>query len=82
MGKGSCIECGAYKKGDLIFFKSDDDEGRINHVGIVVGTKKDGTIYFIHSSSSKGVVIGTTKQVGGYGHSTWGELIEGFGRVK
>ncbi|MEW6181938.1 MAG: NlpC/P60 family protein [Bacillota bacterium] len=69
-------------KGDLIFFISDDGQGRINHVGIVVGVKEDGTIYFVHASLSKGVIISTTKQIGGYGKSTWGQLIHGFGRVK
>lgn len=69
-------------KGDLIFFKSDDGQGRINHVGMVVGVNKDGSIHFIHSSLSRGVIISNTKNIGGYGKSTWEQLIKGFRKIK
>lgn len=48
------------KKGDLIFFKT-NKSSRINHVGMVIDTT-DEEIKFIHSSSSKGVMISSTKE--------------------
>jgi cell wall-associated NlpC family hydrolase len=48
------------KKGDLVFFRT-NGRSSINHVGMVV--ENDGTeIKFIHSSSSKGVIISSTKE--------------------
>lgn len=44
------------RKGDLIFF-SKIPGGKITHVGIVENIDEFGEIYFIHSSSSKGVTI-------------------------
>lgn len=49
------------QKGDLIFFKTDNSK-KINHVGIVIEVNDD-DIQFIHSSSSKGVIISSTKQL-------------------
>lgn len=40
------------REGDLVFFATGKDKSRINHVGIYL---KDH--YFIHSSSSRGVVV-------------------------
>ncbi|HTG65938.1 MAG TPA: C40 family peptidase [Flavobacterium sp.] len=48
------------KKADLIFFKT-NGRSHINHVGIVVETKDD-EIQFIHSSTSRGVIISSTKE--------------------
>lgn len=48
------------KKGDLIFFKT-NNRSKINHVGIVTETKDD-ELQFIHSSTSKGVIISSTKE--------------------
>jgi len=48
------------KKGDLIFFKT-NGRSVINHVGIVLEVIDD-EIKFIHSSTSKGVIISTTKE--------------------
>ena len=48
------------KKGDLIFFRT-NQSNKINHVGIVVNIKDD-DIFFIHTSSSKGVIISSTKE--------------------
>jgi cell wall-associated NlpC family hydrolase len=42
--------------GDLVFFKISKNRRRINHVGLVV-KKTPQTIDFIHSSSSRGVMI-------------------------
>jgi murein DD-endopeptidase / murein LD-carboxypeptidase len=47
------------KKGDLIFFKT-NGRSTINHVGIVLEVTED-EIKFIHSSTTKGVIISTTK---------------------
>ncbi|SEA61618.1 NlpC/P60 family protein [Flavobacterium gillisiae] len=48
------------KKGDLIFFKT-NRKSQINHVGIVI-TVEDDNIKFIHSSTSRGVIISSTKE--------------------
>lgn len=48
------------KKGDLIFFKT-SNRSQINHVGIVIEVN-DEEIIFIHSSTSKGVILSSTKQ--------------------
>lgn len=48
------------KKGDLIFFKT-NGRGQINHVGMVVEVN-EGEIKFIHSSTSNGVIISSTKE--------------------
>jgi len=48
------------QKGDLIFFRT-NNRSKINHVGIVTKTKDD-EIEFIHSSTSKGVIISSTKE--------------------
>lgn len=47
-------------KGDLIFFKT-NNRNQINHVGIVVEAKDD-ELEFIHSSTSRGVIISSTKE--------------------
>ncbi|MFA9189748.1 C40 family peptidase [Flavobacterium sp. FZUC8N2.13] len=48
------------QRGDLIFFKT-NNRNKINHVGIVTKAKND-EIEFIHSSTSKGVIISSTKE--------------------
>ena len=48
------------QKGDLIFFKTNKNR-EINHVGIVIEAS-DKEIKFIHSSTSKGVIISSTKE--------------------
>lgn len=44
------------RKGDLIFF-SHAGRGRISHVGIVESVSEDGEVKFIHSATSRGVMI-------------------------
>lgn len=44
------------KRGDLLFFKTSRKRGRVNHVGLVTSAKK-GDIRFIHSTSSRGVIV-------------------------
>lgn len=48
------------QKGDLIFFKT-NNRSQINHVGIIVETKDD-ELQFIHASTSRGVIISSTKE--------------------
>jgi cell wall-associated NlpC family hydrolase len=48
------------RKGDLIFFKT-NSRSQINHVGIVTEVKED-EVQFIHASTSKGVIISSTKE--------------------
>ncbi|RLD29621.1 MAG: NlpC/P60 family protein [Bacteroidetes bacterium] len=54
--KGVHIKLNEVKKGDLLFFKTNKKGKGINHVGLVV-TLKRGFIEFIHSTTSKGVII-------------------------
>lgn len=49
------------KKGDLIFFKT-NKKRQINHVGIVIEVD-DEEIKFIHASTSRGVIISSTKEL-------------------
>ncbi len=48
------------RKGDLIFFRT-NKRASINHVGIIT-TVEDDDIKFIHSSTSKGVIISSMKE--------------------
>lgn len=48
------------QKGDLIFFKT-NGRGVINHVGMVIEVIND-EIKFIHSSTTSGVIISSTKE--------------------
>ena len=48
------------QKGDLIFFKTNKSR-EINHVGIVIEVSNE-EIKFIHSSTSRGVIISSTKE--------------------
>ena len=47
------------KEGDLVFFKTSGST--INHVGIVDKVIK-GEVYFIHSSTSKGVIVSSMEE--------------------
>jgi cell wall-associated NlpC family hydrolase len=59
--RGKRINKSAVKKGDLLFFITNKNKKRINHVGLVVETKK-GVIKFIHSTTSKGVLISSLNE--------------------
>ncbi len=54
--QGNRINLRQTTAGDLVFFKTDKSGRNINHVGLVVETK-NGTIFFIHSTSSRGVIV-------------------------
>lgn len=55
-------------KGDLLFFKTNRRGKRINHVGLVVDIQDD-EIKFIHSTSSRGVIVSSLKE--GYWNSAF-----------
>ncbi len=58
--KGKAISLSKVKKGDLVFFKT-GRKNKINHVGMVTAIKNN-TVYFIHASSSRGVVISSLSE--------------------
>lgn len=58
---GKIIRLNDAQKGDLIFFKT-NKSSQINHVGLITEVHSD-EIKFVHSSTSKGVIISSTKEV-------------------
>ena len=54
--KGTPISLDHVQKGDLLFFQTNKNKKVVNHVGLVIETLP-GLIEFIHSTSSKGVII-------------------------
>ena len=59
--KGKPISKNNAKKGDLVFFKTNKNSNQINHVGLVTAVK-GGQVYFIHSTSSKGVLTSSLEE--------------------
>ncbi|MEO0528848.1 MAG: C40 family peptidase [Bacteroidota bacterium] len=59
--EGKRIKVGKVTKGDLLFFKTSKKGKRINHVGLVVEVKGD-DIKFIHSTSSRGVIVSSLRE--------------------
>ena len=57
---GKSITFKEAKKGDLIFFRTNKSK-QINHVGLITEASSD-EIKFVHSSTSKGVIISSTKE--------------------
>jgi cell wall-associated NlpC family hydrolase len=57
---GKIVKFDDAKKGDLIFFKT-NKSNQINHVGLIIEVNSN-EIKFIHSSTSKGVIISSTKE--------------------
>lgn len=53
--EGESIDKTELKRGDLVFFSH--GRGRISHVGIVEEVTADGEIKFIHSATSRGVMV-------------------------
>lgn len=68
--KGQAINLGNVEKGDLLFFKTSKTRNTINHVGLVTESK-NGTIKFIHATTSKGVITSSLKE--NYWHSAFVE---------
>lgn len=59
--RGKPVTKGAIKKGDLVFFKTNKNSNKINHVGLVTQVKA-GVIYFIHATTSKGVLTSSLEE--------------------
>ncbi len=53
--EGESIDKSELKKGDLLFFSH--GRGRIAHVGIVESITEEGDIKFMHSATSRGVMV-------------------------
>jgi cell wall-associated NlpC family hydrolase len=58
---GNWVDLKKVTKGDLVFFATNKNSRKVNHVGIVTNTKGS-EISFIHSSSSRGVMISQISQ--------------------
>ncbi|WGH77024.1 C40 family peptidase [Tenacibaculum tangerinum] len=54
--QGISIPLREVQRGDLLFFKTSRKRGKINHVGLVTSVT-NGDIRFIHSTTSKGVIV-------------------------
>ncbi len=59
--KGKWIDVKKVEVGDLLFFATRKNSRKINHVGIVTSARP-GHVEFIHSSSSKGVIVSSLAQ--------------------
>ncbi|MBW8358978.1 MAG: C40 family peptidase [Weeksellaceae bacterium] len=59
--KGQEIDINKVQPGDLLFFATAGGS-RVSHVGIVNKILKDGEVNFIHSSTSKGVIISSLNE--------------------
>ena len=59
--QGKEISIKEAKPGDLVFFATSGDS-RVTHVGIVHDIGNDGEVKFIHSSTSKGVIISSLNE--------------------
>lgn len=59
--EGKRIKVHNVSKGDLLFFKTSKRGKKINHVGLVVAVEND-EIKFIHSTSSRGVIISSLRE--------------------
>ncbi len=53
---GKWVDIKKVQKGDLLFFATKKGSRTVNHVGLVT-TARTGHVEFIHSSTSKGVII-------------------------
>lgn len=59
--RGTRLKLKEVSTGDLLFFETNKNRKVINHVGLVVDTK-DGDLLFIHSSTSRGVIISSLNE--------------------
>ncbi|MGB6152592.1 MAG: C40 family peptidase [Pricia sp.] len=66
--EGRNVRLSDVDKGDLLFFRTTRGAKRINHVGMVV-TVENGEVKFIHSSSSRGVIVSSLRE--GYWNSAF-----------
>lgn len=59
--EGKKIKLSQIQKGDLLFFKTQRGKKKINHVGLVVDVEDD-DIKFIHSTTSRGVIVSSLRE--------------------
>lgn len=59
--EGKLVRIEEAKEGDLLFFATAGG-GRVSHIGIVHSVAKDGEIRFIHSSTTKGIIISSLNE--------------------
>ncbi len=59
--RGKKISLSKIEKGDLIFFQTNKNRRVINHVGLVTSTR-GGAIQFIHSTTSRGVIVSSLEE--------------------
>ena len=59
--EGVAIPLKKVVEGDLLFFNTNRKRKRINHVGLVVSID-NGSIKFIHATSSRGVIVSSIKE--------------------
>lgn len=59
--RGKKISLSQTSKGDLVFFQTNKNRRVINHVGLVVRNDR-GDIQFIHSTSSRGVIVSSLSE--------------------
>ncbi|MEL4306627.1 C40 family peptidase [Joostella sp. CR20] len=59
--QGKEIKLKEVEKGDLLFFTTGRSKKKINHVGLVVDIKED-DIKFIHSTTSRGVLVSSLSE--------------------
>ena len=60
--------------GDLVFFRTNKSKRSVNHVG-VISRIEQGRIYFLHSTSSRGVIESHSE------HVYWSKAVDHYGSV-
>lgn len=58
---GDWVDLKKVRVGDLLFFATKKNSRSVNHVGLVTNTNGD-NVEFIHSSTSKGVIVSKLKE--------------------
>ena len=71
--QGTSVSLKKVTIGDLLFFKTNKRKNVISHVGLVIETK--GSIKFIHSSTSKGVIVSSLDE------TYWNKCFAGARRI-
>ncbi|HET8810602.1 MAG TPA: C40 family peptidase [Flavobacteriaceae bacterium] len=59
--EGERLKMREVSPGDLLFFQTNKNRNVINHVGLVISVS-DGEIAFVHSSTSRGVIVSSLSQ--------------------
>lgn len=59
--RGKKVSLSKVKEGDLVFFQTNKNRRVINHVGLVTSAK-GGAIRFIHSTTSRGVIVSSLEE--------------------